>query len=189
MELRPGGLRERAGRESKGRWGPGLGAPDMRSRVAGRPSTLCGPRIPAPTPKRGRRDRRRHRDTVSPASPPSQTNSSPSRGGWWGERGAGLPGEIFSLPSKLPGTPIRGSSSGWTIARGPSPPRVSPPLPAQPTNQTTSPKRGLLPASARLTWSELAGALRPGRSAGPEGAARGAGEGGSWGGGWPECAE
>ena len=99
--------------------------------------------------------------------------------GW--ERWAGLPGGLSPLSSKLPGTQIRGSGSGWTIALGTSPPRVPPqPRTNQPNHLS---QQGLLPASARLTWSDLAGALRPGGSAGPEGAKRGAGEGGSWGGG------
>lgn len=186
MELGPGRLRESASRESKGRRGPGVGVPGRISPVAG-PRNRAAPRPLPRHPKRVRWDRRWHRGQ-SPGSPTSPDQLVRVAGGWGWEGWAGLPGELSPpLPSKLPGTQIWGSGSSWTIARGPSPPR------GPPQSRTSQPnhlsQQGLLPESARLTWSELGGALRPGRSAGPERAERGAGEGGSWGGGWPECAE
>lgn len=61
----------------------------------------------------------------------------PGRGGVGGVGGASRRAPPL-LPSKLPGTQIRGSSSGWTIAWEPAPLECPHPSP-EPTNQTTSP--------------------------------------------------
>ena len=101
----------------------------------------CGPPNPDPdTPKCGRLDRRWHRGQAR-GSPTSPRTTRPGRGGLVGGW-AGLPGELLPLSSKLPGTQIRGSGSGWTMALGtsphltaPHPPKhrpTTPPLPAGP---------------------------------------------------------
>lgn len=129
VDLGPGGLRESASRESKGRRGPGPGALGTSSPVAG-PPKRCGPQTTALTPQTRALGQAMAPGTIS-RLPYLPRTTRPGRGGVGGVGGASRRA-LPPLPSKLPGTQIRGSGSGWTIARGPSPPRV-PPLPI--TNQ------------------------------------------------------
>lgn len=93
MELGPGGLRERASRESKGRQGPGLGAPGNelpcgRPPQVERPPDRC---FDIPNADVGTGD---GTGDNLPAPLPPVTNSYRSReGGRW-EGWAGLPGEL-----------------------------------------------------------------------------------------------
>ena len=177
VELGPGGLRDSASRESKGRRGPRLGAAGTSSPVAGPPNPrLCGPPNPdLDTPKCGRLDRRWHRGQAR-GSPTSPRTTRPGRGGLVGGW-AGLPGELLPLSSKLPGTQIRGSGSGWTIALGTSPPLTAPHPPKhRPTTPPlpAGPPPGVRPAYlVRSRGGAPAGRLR--RARGSEEGGRGRG--------------